>query len=143
MKIVGSRTGAFEYWIKLKCGFDLWFGQRADSDTDLLLDKNEVRPEGKLDIFYGTPWGPYVEDNRLMTPKDFDYLMFSFCVKLRRKNLDLLMLNYQEVAEAENFERKKVGEIYLDYENIPAVICKVMAARAKAMKQQVKTFYGL
>jgi hypothetical protein len=143
MKIVGSRTGAFEYWIKLKCGFDLWFGQRADSDTDLLFDKKEDKPEGKFDVFYGTPWGPYVENNRLTITKDFDYLMFSFCVKLRRKNLDLLMLNYQEVAEVENVERKKVGEIYLDYENIPAAICKVTASRAKSMKQRVKNFYGL
>lgn len=143
MKLVGSRTGAYEYSIKLKCGLSFWLGQRVNSDTDLLLDRNEFKPEGRFDTFYGTPWGPYVEDNRLILTKDFDYLMFSFCVKFRQKNLDLLMLNYQEVAEVENSERKKVGEIYLDYANIPAAICKVMAARAKTMKQQVKTFYGL
>lgn len=143
MKLIGSRTGGYEYWVKLKCGLNLWFGQKANSDTDLLLDKKEDAPEGKFDIFYGTPFGPYVEDNCLITPKNFDYLMFPFCRKLIRNNLDALMINYQEVAEVKDKERKKVGEIYLDYANIPASFCYTLAARAKIMKQRVKTFWGL
>jgi hypothetical protein len=137
MKLIGSRTGAYEYWVKLKRGGKVWLGQKATSDIDLLLDKNEVRPKANFDVFYGAPTGPYVENNRLSKPKDFDYLMFSLCCKLMRNNLDALMTNYLDVAEVTDLLDKKVGEIYLDYASIPASFCHTLAARAKVMKPMI------
>jgi hypothetical protein len=144
MKLIGSRTGGYEYWVKLPSGLKIWFGQRDNSDTDILLSVGEKKPEGKFDIFYGDPIAPYVEDNRLIVPRDFDYLMFPLCIKLINKTLlNELMVSYQEVAEVENLQGEKVGEIYLEYSNIPNGTCQQMAIRSKKMKARVKEFLGL
>lgn len=138
MKLIGSRTGEYEYWVKLPCGFRKWFGQKPNSDTDILISVNEEKPKGNFDIFYGEPsWGPYVENNRLVVPDNFDYLMFPLCNKLFLNDIaGKLIKNYQKTADVENIEGKKVGEIFLDYAKIPMAICYQIAARAELVKQR-------
>lgn len=138
MKLIGSRTGGYEYWVKLKSGFKIWLGQRPNSDTDILLSKKEPKPIGVFDIFYGDPVAPYVENNRLIRPNGFEYLIFPICNKLFKRNMiDDLMLNYREIAEVEDAQNKKVGEIFLQYNISPMAICHQMDARAKTMKEKV------
>ncbi len=143
MRLIGSRTGGYEYWVRLKSGLKTWFGQRKNSDTDILLpSKKEQKPEGRFDIFYGEPYGPYIEDNRLVMPKNYDYLMFSLCSKFALKNKQLeLYKNHLSIAEVLDKHENKVGEIYLDYAKIPMMMCKIAANASKRFNLQHPDFF--
>lgn len=132
MKIIGSQTGAYEYFVEFPNGKKIWLGKRTNSDTDILLRKDEKKPEGNFDIFYGEPFAPFIENGKLHTCPNFDYLMFSLCNKMFLKNLTpILIKNYKQTVSIYDALEKKVGEIFLEYEKIPKAICLIIANYAK------------
>jgi hypothetical protein len=145
MYIIGSRTGGYEYWVEMQCGFKIWLGQRPNSDKDILLEKGEQPPEGHFDIFYGTPKNslnpnaPYIKDNRLICPKDHNYLIYPLCTKLYARNFrDVLIKNYLTVANIKDKNLEKVSEILLDYELIPNPTCNRFAYLGKRRLERLK-----
>ena len=67
MKIIGSQTGAYEYFVKFPSGKKIWLGKSINSDTDILLCNGEEKPNGNFDIFYGEPFAPFIENKKLHT----------------------------------------------------------------------------
>ena len=141
MKLIGSKTGAYEYWVVLPNSFKLWMGTRPTSDTDVSICGEETCEDKTLDVFYGLPWGPYVEDGQLHVPESFGYLLYSLINKARKQNATQLLIDYYEInATIEEGSGNPVGEICLIYEKSNNVGGGYLAALAKARRFKRSAF---
>jgi len=118
VKLIGSKTGSYEYWIVFPNNFKIWMGVRPSSDTDVSIYGEETCEGKSLDIFYSLPWGPYVENGQLHKPESFDYLLYSLINKSRKQNATQILIDhYGKKAIVEEGSGNQVGEICLMYEN--------------------------
>lgn len=132
MKLIGSKTGAYEYWVVFPNNFKIWMGKRPTSDTDVLIYGEEKCEDKSVDVFYGSPWGPYVQNGQLHTPKTFDYLLYSLINKARKQNATQVLIDYYgKRAIVEEGSGNPIGEICLVYEKSNNVGGRFLADWAK------------
>ena len=136
MRLIGSKTGAYEYWVVFPNRFKLWMGVRPTSDTDVSVCRDEICNDRSLDVFYEPPLGPYVEEGQLHTPENFNYLLYSLINKARKKDANQILIDYYESnATIEEGSGNPVGEICLIYEKSNNAGGHFLAAMAKARRE--------
>jgi hypothetical protein len=123
MKIVGSRTGAYEFHIQMPDGQKFWMGQKKYSDLDILLEEDEPEPVINanviiLDIFRGRPFGPYIEKGRLYLTNNYNYLLYP--LSFMAITVDQIR-NFLKpvVCDLQDKNQKKVGELFTDFSLLP------------------------
>jgi hypothetical protein len=117
MKIVGSRSGGHEYYLRFSTGDLLWMGQHERSDWDAMPGE----PQPGFDqppAFPQFQW-PVLEDGVLTVPETFDFFNVSATFRLSKaQRKDLIVLNKSTVVEVLDRDKNTVGEFFYEPQNL-------------------------
>lgn len=137
MKLIGSRTGAYEFWIRFPCGFKVWLGQRPNSDVDIAIEADEpepisINPLYSIDIFRGELFAPYIENGKLSKPDSYNYLLYPLSTKAFKNNWSHLLM-YPVTTDVLDAEKHKVAELFTDFTQFPkGHFCRLLANRQRS-----------
>jgi hypothetical protein len=142
MKLIGSRTGAYEFWIRFPCRFKVWLGQRPNSDIDIAIDIDEPEPIStnplySVDVFRGKPLGPYIENGKLYNPDGYSYLLYPLSVKAFKNNWSHLLI-YPVTTDVLDAEENKVAELLTDFTQCQdGHLCRLLANKQRSAAKKI------
>lgn len=141
MKIIGSRSGGYEFFVKLFSGYEHWMGEKENSDFDISLEPEEEIKDipPNADIWREPPLGPYYENGKLHMPSTFDYLAYPLSIKMMRRSMIIEMIfNEDKVALVLDKDKNTVGSFVF---KIPYRVRKIFDNWANDLKPHIEEMF--